>query len=113
MTEKAGFGIAITRGVDASVVLCSGRLDSNTCGALHAEVKALIPGSRRIVLDLTDVTFMDSMGLGTIAGLYVSSKKSGGRLEVINLTPRVRELFSMTRLLSLFEACGESNPRIV
>ena len=65
-----------------------------------------------VVLDLTDVTFMDSMGLGTIATLWVSSKNAGCQLALINLSPRIRDLFTVTHLLSLFEACGESNAKI-
>jgi anti-sigma B factor antagonist len=72
----------------------------------------LIPGSKRIVLDLTDLGYMDSSGLGSIIGLYVSVKTAGGRLEVINLSARVRQLFSITNVLSLFEVCGEQNIRL-
>jgi anti-sigma B factor antagonist len=91
------------------IVKCSGKLTSNVSGDLHAEVKRLLPTADRIVLDLTEVTFMDSMGLGTIATLYVSARTSGRRLEVINLNQRIRDLFTVTHLLSLFEPCGEAN----
>jgi hypothetical protein len=49
---------------------------------------------------------IDSVGLGTIASLYVSARTAGGELYVVNLAPRLRELFSVTRLLSLFESAG-------
>ena len=64
------------------------------------------------MLDLTDLSYMDSSGLGSIIGLYVSAKTAGTRLEMINLSKRVRELFSITNALSLFEVCGEQNVRI-
>src|ERR1051325_7214102 len=91
------------------IVRCAGTLTSNVASQLSAEVKPLIPTARKIVLDLTGVTFMDSMGLGTIASLYVSCRTSGCQFQVINLSTRVRDLFTVTHLLSLFEACGESN----
>jgi anti-sigma B factor antagonist len=94
---------------DGAVVRCRGKLTSVVSGTFHSEVKRLIPQTARITIDLTDVTFMDSMGLGTIATLYVSAKTAGCQLQLINLSPRVRELFSVTHLLSLFEPCGESN----
>jgi anti-sigma B factor antagonist len=94
---------------DGPLVRCRGRLTSAVSATFHSEVKRLIPQASRITIDLTDVSFMDSMGLGTICTLYVSAKTAGCQLQVVNLTPRVRELFSVTHLLSLFEPCGESN----
>lgn len=65
-----------------------------------------------MILDLTGVTNMDSLGLGTIASLYVSAKTSGCRLELVNLGPNIRRLFSMTNLLSLFEGAGDNTFRL-
>ncbi len=93
-------------------VRCTGKLVTNSTGILQAEVRSLLPGAKRIVLDLTDLGYMDSSGLGSIIGLYVSVKSAGGRLELINLSARVRQLFSITNVLSLFEVCGEQNIRL-
>jgi anti-sigma B factor antagonist len=93
-------------------VRCTGKLVAGSTGILQTEVRSLLPGSRRIVLDLTELGYMDSSGLGSIIGLYASAKSAGGRLEVINLSARVRQLFSITNVLSLFEVCGEQNIRI-
>jgi anti-sigma B factor antagonist len=93
-------------------VRCTGKLVAGSTGILQTEVRSLLPGSRRIVLDLTELGYMDSSGLGAIIGLYASAKSAGGRLEVINLSARVRQLFSITNVLSLFEVCGEQNIRI-
>ena len=54
------------------VVQCRGKLIAGVTGILHAEVKRLIPQTNRIILDLTDLTQMDSMGLGTVCLLYTS-----------------------------------------
>ena len=97
---------------DAVVVKCTGKLIAGGTGILQDEIRRLIPGSKRIVLDLTDLSYMDSSGLGSIIGLYASAKMAGTRLEMINLSKRVRELFSITNVLSLFEVCGEQNVRI-
>jgi anti-sigma B factor antagonist len=64
------------------------------------------------VLDLTDVTHCDSMGLGAVISLYVSSKSHGCNLELINLGQSVRQLFSMTNLLVLFEPAADSTCRM-
>lgn len=97
---------------DATVVQCSGRLTAGVTEVFHTEVKRLMPNAKRIVLDLTDVTHMDSSGLGTVAGLYFSAKAAGCNLELINLSKRIRELLSITNLLSLFEAYGEHSIRM-
>src|SRR5262249_40245250 len=94
-------------------IRCSGKLVVSSTGVLQTEVRGLLPDAKRIVLDLTDLGYMDSSGLGSIIGLYVSVKSAGGQLEVINLSKRVRELFSITNVLSLFEVCGEQSNRVV
>jgi len=113
MTENPTLMLRTDVDGDVTIVHCSGRLTSTVADLLRAEVKPFIPHAKKIVLDLTDLTFMDSMGLGTIASLYVSSTTAGCRFELINLSRRIRDLFTLTHLLSLFEACGETNARIV
>ena len=92
---------------DATVVKCSGKLLAGGTSDLHAVVKRLIPRTNRIVLDLTDLTQMDSMGLGTVVSLYVSAKSAGCDMKLINLSKRVRDLFHITNLSSLFEVYGD------
>ncbi|HTW66815.1 MAG TPA: STAS domain-containing protein [Bryobacteraceae bacterium] len=98
---------------DASAVIrCTGKLTAGHTGILRDEVKRLIPQSKKIVLDLTDLTLMDSLGLGTIVGLYVSAKASGSRLVLINLSPRVGDLFRITNVWSILEVYGENIMRM-
>jgi anti-anti-sigma factor len=75
-------------------------------------VKALIPQTKRIVLDLTDLTHMDSMGLGTLVRLYVSARAAGCDLELVNLGKRIRQLLGMTNLMSFFTIIGENDVRV-
>ena len=74
---------------------------------LWTEVSRQIPDTARIVLDLTDLAYMDSRGLGMLIRLFVSAKSAGCDLELINLSPRIRELFGVTNLLSVFAMCGD------
>jgi len=99
----------VERAGDIAVVRCHGRLTSGVTDILHAKVSQLIPDSKRIVLDLTDLTHMDSMGLGSLVRLYVSAKSAGCSLELINLGPRIRQLLGFTNLLSVFTIIGENN----
>jgi anti-anti-sigma factor len=86
-----------------TVVRCSGRINSDTSPLLSSTSRNLMLESKVLVLDLTNVGYMDSSGLGAIMGLYVSSKRSGCKLKLINLNQRIKELFSITRLAPLFE----------
>jgi len=94
------------------VVECSGALVAGVTDVLYREVRELVARDRRIVLDLTHLEKMDSMGLGTIVRLYASARSNRCELELINLSRRVRELFGVTGLLSIFETCGEHRVRI-
>jgi anti-sigma B factor antagonist len=79
---------------------------------LYNEVKPLIPECKRIVLDLTDLEYIDSTGLGTLVRLYASGKSAGCSLELINIGKRVRELLGLTNLWSVFAIVGEHQIRM-
>jgi anti-sigma B factor antagonist len=89
------------------VVHCHGRIVAGLTDILYSQVHPLIPGSKCIVLDLTDVTFVDSMGLGTIVRLYVGARSAGSRLELVNLGKQIRELLGITNLLTTLGGMAE------
>jgi anti-sigma B factor antagonist len=97
---------------DTAVVHCHGRLTFGTTDALSAKVRQLIPATRCIVLDLTDVSHMDSMGLGAIVRLYVSAKSGGSSLRLINLGARIRQMLGITNLLSVLTDMCEQGVNI-
>jgi anti-anti-sigma factor len=97
---------------DATTVRCTGRLTIDTSPQLKSEVKPLLVNKRRVILDLTDLAHMDSSGLGALVALYVSARASGCELQMVNLSPRIRELLSMTNIISLFESCGRYGTRL-
>jgi len=97
---------------EAIVVECHGRLTSSTSGILQSEVKPLLRQTKHVILDLTNLWQVDSMGLGTLIALYVSAKTAGCRLELINLSKKVRELLGMTNLLSVFGVFAEDPHRM-
>jgi anti-anti-sigma factor len=80
------------------IVNCTGKITSDTTQSLKATVKPLFSENKTVVLDLTNVSYLDSSGLGAIVGLYVSAKTAKSQLKLINLNERVKELFSLTRL---------------
>ena len=97
---------------NATTVRCTGRLTIDTSPQLKTEVRALLVNKRRVILDLTGLAHMDSSGLGALVALYISAKSSGCELQMINLSPRIRELLSMTNIISLFESCGRYGGRM-
>ena len=115
MPEEAGVSrlkIDVERNGDAVVVRCGGKLVAGVNDYLYADVHRLIPESKRIVLDLTELTYMDSRGLGTIIRLFVSARAAGCDLELVNVGERIRKLLGLTNLLSVFTVCGEHHVRL-
>ncbi len=97
----------IERTANAVIVRCHGQLVWGVDDILYSKVKQLLPDSKRIVLDLTDLTRMDSMGLGTLVRLYVSARSAGCNLELMNLGKQVRMLLGTAHLLTAFTIVGE------
>ena len=108
-----GFRVHTYEAEGATVVECFGKLTSENAPSLKDEVKPLISQRKRIVLELQGVPQIDSAGLGTVVGLYVSGRTQGCRIEIINASQQVSELFSMTNLLSLFEDAGRHGGRMI
>jgi anti-sigma B factor antagonist len=101
--------LVVDRADDDAEVRCSGRLVAGVNDHLYLEVSRLIPSSKRILLDLTDLTHMDSTGLGTLVRLYVSAKSAGCTLLLFNIGKPIRQLLGLTHLLSVFEVIGNNN----
>jgi anti-sigma B factor antagonist len=60
-------------------------------------------GHRKIVLNLAEVPYVDSAGLGEIVRTYTTVSRQGGSLKLLNLTKRITDLLSITKLLTVFE----------
>ena len=70
---------------------------------LRVHVKALLHKSHQIVLDLGNVTRIDSSGLGTLVALYASAGKVGGDIRLANLGNHIKEALRITRLVTVFD----------
>jgi anti-sigma B factor antagonist len=60
-------------------------------------------GQKKIILNLADVPYVDSVGLGEIVRTYTTVSRQGGSLKLLNLTKRITDLLSITKLLTVFE----------
>jgi anti-sigma B factor antagonist len=86
------------------VVDCAGRLVfGEETAALRDRVKALLSEGSRIILNLGDVTYIDSGGLGTLVALYTTARNAGGAIKLARLTPRVGDLLQVTKLVTVFD----------
>ena len=86
------------------VVDCTGRLVfGEETAALRDQVKNLVANGGRVVLNLADVTYIDSGGLGTLVALYTTAKNAGGAIKLSRLTQRVGDLLQVTKLLTVFD----------
>jgi anti-sigma B factor antagonist len=95
------------------VVYCSGFLvfgEEST--SLRMLVKDLLKNSRKIVLDLRDVTHIDSAGLGTLVGLYLSARSVGGGIKLADVGSRVNRALQVTKLVRVFEVFEKAEDAI-
>jgi anti-sigma B factor antagonist len=94
------------RTVDGIVAIgCSGRIVfGEESSMLRDEVKQVIQdGSKRIVLNLGEVNYIDSGGLGTLVALHTTAHNAGATIKLANLTKRVGDLLQVTKLLTVFD----------
>ena len=88
----------------AMVVDCSGRLVfGEESATLRDTVKKLVAQSPNVVLNLHDVTYLDSGGLGTLVSLFTTARNAGGAVKLCRLSQRVGDLLQVTKLLTIFE----------
>ena len=71
---------------------------------LKDKVNSLVnQGQKKIILNLAEVPYIDSAGLGEIVRTYTTVSRQGGNLKLLNLTKRITDLLSITKLLTVFE----------
>jgi len=86
------------------VVDCSGRVVfGEESASLRETVKKLLAQTPKVVLNLREVNYIDSGGLGTLVSLYTSARNAGGAVKLARLSQRVGDLLQITKLLTIFE----------
>jgi len=80
---------------------------------LHEAIRLLVEkGEKEILLNLANVSYVDSSGLGELVAGYTTLQKSGGQMKLLNLTERVSELMVITKLLTVFEVYEDEEKAI-
>ncbi len=93
------------RQVDGVTVLdLSGKITlGEASGKLRGAVQDALSSSKKILLNLADVNYIDSAGLGELVSAFTTVKNAGGELKLLNLTKKVRDLLVITKLLTVFD----------
>ena len=106
------FGVSTTQDGDYTVVAVTGELDVYTAPVLEESLGELIDGgNRELVVDLTEVTFMDSTGLGLLIKALKWVREHDGSLRIVANTEKVLKVFRVTGLdgvLSLHASRAEA-----
>ena len=90
---------------DVTILDLKGRLRvGGNAVALHKSIRCLIVEKKTLILlNLTGVTHIDSCGLGELVASQVSVENKGGQIKLVGVTEKLRELLTVTRLLSVFD----------
>jgi anti-sigma B factor antagonist len=90
---------------DATILDMSGRVTlGEGLGDLRDSIREALSGTRKnIVLNLGEVSYIDSSGLGQLIGSYASVRERGGQMKLVNLQKKVVDLMQITKLLTVFE----------
>ena len=89
-----------------AIVKVTGDITLNKGGdvLLKDKVQSLIQqGQKNILLDLSDVSYVDSAGLGELVQAYATTKNRGGALKLLSVTKRLEDLLVVTKLLTVFD----------
>ncbi len=97
ITERSSGNVTILD-VEGKILLGEGDVQ------LKRKIDELIEGGNtKLVLNLANVPYMDSGGLGEIVRSYTTVKRAGGELKLLNATKRISDLLTITKLITVFE----------
>jgi anti-sigma B factor antagonist len=92
----------VERDGNTTVVKCHGRLVAGATEELRQEVKDLLSQTKVVVVDLAELTYVDSSGLGTLVRLHASARRQGCEFKLLHLGKQLRNVLKVTNLLSVF-----------
>src|ERR1700736_1698814 len=109
--RPSGLKLQLEEKPSENIIHCKGKITAENLELFQREIRDLMPESRdpiaaiayRIVLDLSNVTHVDSSGLGALLGVWTAARDKGCDLEIANLNPRVEKLVEMTKLDTVFK----------
>lgn len=88
---------------DIAVIKISGRLDATNSKALKDKFHSLLSSSRNYVMDLSEMNFIDSTGLGSMVSCLKNASEHDGEVKLACLQPKARMVFEITRAYRIFD----------
>lgn len=100
------FKATVRRAGTVAIADLAGRLTlGEGSGTLRNTIKDMLAkGDKDILLNLNDVTYIDSSGLGELVGSYASVTNAGGQIKLLNVQSKVHDLLQVTKLYTVFQA---------
>jgi anti-sigma B factor antagonist len=99
---------------DVHMLNCSGKitLGEGTMAIRNTVREVLKNGGKKIVLNLADVNYIDSSGIGELVSSFTTVTNQGGQLKLLNLTKKIHELLAITKLLTVFQTFDDEQAAI-
>ena len=88
---------------EETLVRCIGKMTHTSSEAVRSTVSGLLPETKRLVLDLKDMTYLDSFGLGVLVSIYLSARRQDCQLRLIHLNQQAQQVLRITNLTYLVE----------
>jgi anti-sigma B factor antagonist len=99
---------------DVKILDCHGKitLGEGTMTVRNTVRELLMSGNKKIILNLGDVSYIDSSGIGELVSTFTTVVNQGGQLKLLNLTKKINELLQITKLLTVFQVYDDENAAI-
>jgi anti-sigma B factor antagonist len=99
---------------DVSVMDASGRITLGEGASSFRETlrELVTKGNKKLLLNLADVSYIDSSGIGELVSGFTTVTNQGGQLKLLNLTKRVRDLLQITKLYTVFEVFDDETKAV-
>ncbi len=104
-----------TRAVgDVHILDCVGKitLGEGTMAIRNTVREVLKNGGKKIVLNLADVNYIDSSGIGELVSTFTTVTNQGGQLKLLKLTKKIQELLAITKLLTVFQVYNDEQEAV-
>jgi anti-sigma B factor antagonist len=99
---------------DVHVLDCSGKitLGEGTMAVRNTVREVLKNGGKKIVLNLAEVNYIDSSGIGELVSTFTTVTNQGGQLKLLKLTKKIQELLAITKLLTVFQVYNDEQEAV-
>ncbi len=99
---------------DVNVLDCSGKitLGEGTMAIRNTVREVLKNGGKKIVLNLAEVNYIDSSGIGELVSTFTTVTNQGGQLKLLKLTKKIQELLAITKLLTVFQVYNDEQEAV-